>query len=487
MRIIVIFFLFSLIIISCRTVQKEDLDKSYQKYEETTEINQKEIILESLHKDKNKIPDNLKESYIQFLEETIDDTPKAREYLIDLYKTPAYQVYQSSIIESLATDVENPETKNFIKTEITKNPSLYNQQIKQKLLNEQNEEAAEVLLDLIYLGIEKLDPEIIDLFKKTKYEESLPVLVESIEKQQYVEESFLAISEFQIDEAKKVLIDASTDPQSPNRDIAISLLPKIGETEKVYNIYQEVLQNPETPDSTKNIIIQNISSVIPELNQEQKKDLKETLEKLTLNPNLDESIQEAGILALLKEENQGTQEEPTAKKDNIATVIPLKQKEEKRKEPLKNNKRKGFEAKTTKRETKINKEKQETLPKDKVFYSEAYGKFLNEKFKSLLGEEAKETQMKIQNALITYSDSESDSAKLILSAYKEIYGIQDEQEIRKILKDGLFVKNSLYNIIRYIKNQYQRKDLQIYAMQRLFAIKRKHAEILIENDKQLKL
>ena len=99
----------------------------------------------------------------------------------------------------------------------------------------------------------------------------------------------------------------------------------------------------------------------------------------------------------------------------------------------------------------------------------------------MFGEEGKQILIKINNALLTYADSNSEKAKFVQKSYEVCYRVNDQEKIRQFLKQGLLLNNSFRCIVKYVDEQYTRNDLKIFMLQELFVLKRKEAEILVKN------
>jgi hypothetical protein len=135
-------------------------------------------------------------------------------------------------------------------------------------------------------------------------------------------------------------------------------------------------------------------------------------------------------------------------------------------------------------ESKNKMTKQDTQPKkhlSKAFYSQQYAQKVTTNLKKLFPEDYKQTQLNIHNAFITYSNSSSERSNFVKNAYKQCYKTEKDEDIQALLKQGLFIHQSLYCVLVYTKNQYPRKDLQVYALTQFFAIKRSHATKIVEN------
>jgi hypothetical protein len=469
-----LFLILMIILFSCKTFQKEDGGTS-----------EKDQQIENMYKKKDDIAPNQKKAYIDyFVSES--DSPLALDKLIKLYDDPNYQNEKDYILENLIDHIDNEQVYSLIKKEIVSNPNLYNAKIKQKLLDSSSKNSAELLLNLIYLNQEKLDPEIIYFFRKTKYEDAISILIYTIESNQFVEECFSAIADIPTEEAQKYLINSASDYEYPYRNIALSYLYKIDQKETAYAIYKSILMNPSRESTTTLLItIRSLQEIVPYLNDDQKKELIKILNPLLTNKTLEEPINT--LLSIIRtitqqETTQKTTEQETKDNQTFEPKPTLEQKKEEKK-PIPEISKIEVPKKQM-QESKNKMTKQDTQPKkhlSKAFYSQQYAQKVTTNLKKLFPEDYKQTQLNIHNAFITYSNSNSERSNFVKNAYKQCYKTEKDEDIQALLKQGLFIHQSLYCVLVYTKNQYPRKDLQIYALTQFFAIKRSHATKIVEN------
>jgi HEAT repeat protein len=463
-----------IILFSCKTFQKEDGGTS-----------EKDQQIENMYKKKDDIAPNQKKAYIDYFASE-SDSPLALDKLIKLYDDPNYQNEKDYILENLIDHIDNEQVYSLIKKEIVSNPNLYNAKIKQKLLDSSSKNSAELLLNLIYLNQEKLDPEIIYFFRKTKYEDALPILIHTIESNQFVEECFSAIADIPTEEAQKYLINSASDYEYPYRNIALSYLYKIDQKETAYAIYKSILMNPSRESTTTLLItIRSLQEIVPYLNDDQKKELIKILNPLLTNKTLEEPINT--LLSLLRtvpqqETTQKTKEQEIKDNQTFEPKPTLEPKKEEKK-PIPEISKIDVPKKQM-QESKNKMTKQDTQPKkhlSKAFYSQQYAQKVTTNLKKLFPEDYKQTQLNIHNAFITYSNSSSERSNFVKNAYKQCYKTEKDEDIQALLKQGLFIHQSLYCVLVYTKNQYPRKDLQVYALTQFFTIKRSHATKIVEN------
>lgn len=476
MKNLLILFSLFFSIISCKTFQKDTITESKKHFIQSQTLQEKNKIINKMYKEKDKIPEDLKKDYIDFFIETSQESQEAIKILIELYYDPLYKNYQNYIFNSMLDKIDNKDVFDFIEKEVYQNPELYSLKLKQKILQLNNKKMAEFLLNLIYLQKEILDPEIIYYFKTTQLEESLPILIESIEKNQFIEECFSTIAAFSTEDAQNFIINVASDYEHPYREIALSYLPKIKNKDLAFSIYLELLKNADKEkDEILIKIIHSLKQFLPFLKEEQKNELINPLKDLQRKQNLKEPISD--VLKLLNIETENmikiTQKEDQISKEspNVKTNITNKN----------NQKLSKINLDKVNKETKNIQEQKPKIIKKNPYFSQKYAEKINKIFKKLFIDDYKEIQSNIHNSLLTYSKSNSNKAKFIKDAYKNYYQLNDDTEIDHLLKEGLFIHQSFYAILIYTKQQYQRNDLQIFALTELLNLKRVHSKKILEN------
>ncbi|MFN3603527.1 MAG: hypothetical protein ACK4UJ_02320 [Leptonema sp. (in: bacteria)] len=472
--VLVFFVVFSFY---CKTFQQstqsiiEEKDKEYQ---ETQDTKKQDQILKDMYAKKDQVPENQKDSFVDFFMNK--DSKTSEEILQNLYEDPNFSDQRKKIFDYNIKNL-NSSNVDFVKREIREHPEYYTISLKQELLKLESKEAAEVLLDQIYLERQELDGEILYLFKKTHYVEALPVVVDSIEKQKYVEESFSTLSEFRVEEADLYLINTASDWSHPYREFALSYLYKIDNKPLAISIYIDVIRNHKEKPNLVLKTLQGIEELFEYLTEENKKEIQNLL------PEIEKKYPDFPLVKLnqlkkakkiLEQENKEKTEiseskrieiPPNKKQENIQSKEEVQQKKKQIKQPQK----------TKEVETKSYK-----LPAKDLKYMQKLG----QKFFGLFGEEGSQILKKIHNSLLTYSDSNTERAKLIQKAYESCFRIFEKEKIREYLKQGLYVNKSWECVLNFIDKQYIRDDLKIFALQELFLIKRKEASEIIRNKKR---
>ncbi len=522
-------FILILILLNCNTLQKDTISKSQTKIQESSDKQEVEKIVENVYNKKESVRENQKEEFVEFFIRNIEESDTAKKSLINLHNDPNYIEQKELIWNNLIEHLENPEVFDFVQREVLKNPELYDLKLKQKLLRMNDQKSAKFLLDLIYIEKETLDPDIIYLFRNTSYEDSIPILVQSIEDNKFVEESIVAISSIPSEDAETYLINLASDYQNPHRNLALSHIVNIQNKELAYSIYKDILVNLKLNNEiTITTTLNSLKKMVPYLNQNQKKELKDLLKTLPtrykqLSEQVASLLQEEGNVNNLTNLNLEVQKQIQDVNSNEQKVdyivndnkiindfdvydtkkiaIKIKQKKDNenikknnnlenikkqddsiiKKEQTPNTPKKDKNPNQTNDTKKPNESKKTQIQKTNPQYSTKYVQRISSNMKKLFPENSTEIQKKIHNALLTYSKSNSDRAKFVQSAYKQFYNSKSDDEVKELLKQGLFTNQSLYAVLYYIKDQYKRKDLQVFALQELFLLKRIESKNIIDN------
>lgn len=517
------FFILILILLNCNTFQKNTISKSQTKIQESSDKQEVEKIVENVYNKKDSVQDNQKGEFVEFFIRNIEESDTAKKSLINLHDDPNYIEQKELIWNNLIEHLENPEVFEFVQNEVLKNPELYDLNLKQKLLRMKDQKSAKLLLDLIYIEKETLDPDIIYLFKNTSYVDSVPILVQSIEDNKFVEESIVALSSIPSEDAETYIINLASDYQNPYRNIALSHIVNIDNKDLAYSIYKDILINKRMQnDITITTTLNSLKKLIPYLNQNQKQELKEILKTLPLqhkqlsmellallytkeneennqnNVNLEEKKQTQELNQNQEKINEIIKDEQNTS-DTKKTVIQSKQNKDnqnylyniensrKEKEPIlkkeqtiKTSEKDKIRIQTNNTKKPIENKKTQ-VQKTNSQYSTKYVQRISSNMRKLFPENSAEIRKKIHNALLTYSKSNSDRAKFVQSAYKQFYKIKSDEEVKELLKQGLFINQSFYAVLFYIQDQYKRKDLQVFVLQELFLIKRVESKKIIDN------
>lgn len=477
--IIFLLFLFSMY---CKTMEETIISKE-REYNQTENFQKQEEIIQEMYKKKDQVPENLKDEYIDFF--LSKDSESSRKIVIDLYKDPEYKNQRNRILDYYLNHIDENNIV-FLKEEINQNPELYTLSVKEKLIALGTKDSAEIILNQIYLGREELDGEILYLFRKTQFTDSLPIIIKSIENQKFVEEGFLTISDFRVEEADLFLINVSSDWSHPHRELAVAYLYKIDNKPLAISIYKDILNNQI---DQKNLVLKSLNGLEKAFDYFSENDKKEIGQLL---PKIKKKYPDfaLGKLDLLKNYETKSQTEETV-------VTELKDKKNgklnQEKIPEETHQKKTEEKKSldeAKKEELRKKEQEQKLEeKQKVkeqIKDNRYVQNLEKKFYGIFKEDSKEIMTNIHNSLLSYSSSNSEKAKFIVKAYQSCYKISEEEKIRNFLKEGLFLRNSFSCILNFIDNQYRREDQKIFAFQEFFVLKRKHSEMIIKHKSKLK-
>jgi len=116
----------------------------------------------------------------------------------------------------------------------------------------------------------------------------------------------------------------------------------------------------------------------------------------------------------------------------------------------------------------------------------AYRARLGNIFDEAFGDGAGPILKRIQDSLLTYSESNSSSAEFVIRSYRKRYGRSDVA-IRKMLSRGLRQPDSLNAILTNIKTEYGSREMQIYALSKLLALQRWQSQVILELSQEIQL
>lgn len=493
-----LFFAFLLLSLYCKSMEQKIISKE-QEYSQSQDLEKKEEIIQEMYKKKDQVPDELKDKYVDFF--INKDSDSSKKILSELYKDPEYKNQKEKILNYHLNHIDENNIA-LLKKELAKNPELYTLSVKQKLLALGTKEAAEIILNQIYLEREELDGEILYLFRKTQFTDSLPVIIKSIENQKFVEEGFLTISDFRVEEADLFLINVSSDWNHPYRELGVAYLYKIDNKPLAISIYKDILKNQI---EQKNLVLKSLNGlekIIDNLTEKDKKEIRQLLPQIkkkysgfnldklefavlenTENQkdfiNEDIKIQQEQTRNNKKEQKPKLEQEIKKESKKVISEV-IQTKKSKEEQILEKNKSEKKE-KVEENKSYNNKQKTEEPKKDN-----RYVQNLEKKFYGIFKQDTKEVITNIHNSLLSYSSSNSEKARFVIKAYENCYKISEEEKIRNYLKQGLFLKNSFSCILNYIDNQYRREDQKIFAFQEFFVLKRKHSEMIIKHKSKLK-
>jgi hypothetical protein len=112
--------------------------------------------------------------------------------------------------------------------------------------------------------------------------------------------------------------------------------------------------------------------------------------------------------------------------------------------------------------------------------SEAYYSYLIASFERIFGEDvAQRMLINLNNALIAYSDSDSEKAKLIVRSYMRGYG-GSEAEARKRIERGLRQPGCLGVILKSFSKEYAKTSMAVFAFAQIFSIQRWQSDVLFD-------
>ncbi len=93
---------------------------------------------------------------------------------------------------------------------------------------------------------------------------------------------------------------------------------------------------------------------------------------------------------------------------------------------------------------------------------------------------------RIQDSLYTYSESNSTAADFVIRSYRKRYGGTDGA-IRKMLARGLKQPDCVAALVNNIKTEYPSREMQIYALSKIFALQRWQSQVILELSQEVQL
>ncbi len=490
-----LFLFIIIIIISCRTSQKtSEVVQPKENIDQTQEVGFDQV-----------------DYYIKHPSE------ESFKKLMQLYQDP--KTDKIKIIKHFFAHLEKEDVNKFLLEEFKKEPNILktNDDLKNLLYKSvKSRTDGEFITQLVYLGILDLEPENIDIFKQYNVENSVNLLIKSIENKKFVKESFDAIGNISSADSSTFLIQESKNKKSPHRFYALYYLSNIYDKEEAANLYLDIIKNYKTEISVHlEISLERIKNLVSYLNKSEMEPLKINLVDIRkenphlvnyINPILDEIKIQTDVISHLPKENLKEKDEtkkklpptvkrtdPNQKKSTVKKQVekkPDKKKEKSLKQKQKSqvsvntNSVKKLEKKEEKKPEEKEKKKNVTVQKISTSHSQKYIKDLEKKMSQIHGIRSKEIMINIHNSLLTYAKSNSNSAKFIIQAYKTFYRIEEENKVRDILNQGIYTENSLKALLSYINDQYERDDIKILSLVQLLNLKRKDAEVFIKNIKE---
>lgn len=172
---------------------------------------------------------------------------------------------------------------------------------------------------------------------------------------------------------------------------------------------------------------------------------------------------------------------PDAKKDQVAVRTDDKTKPADKKDEKRDDKKIA----ATDNKPRKPDPKDEPPPLDQRA-SDAYRERISNLFADTFGDGGSQVLRRIQDSLFTYSESNSTAAEFMVRSYRKRYGGSDTA-IRKMMARGLKQPDCMAAILNNIKTEYPTKEMQIYAISKLFALQRWQSQVVLELSQETQL
>ncbi|MCE9599159.1 MAG: hypothetical protein K8S54_14445 [Spirochaetia bacterium] len=376
---------------------------------------------------------------------------------------------------------ESKEATDYVLKEIAANPALIDDAMVKWLLERDPPGAADLLLAQVQAKPEILNDGIATYFGKKKLTAAVPLLIASIKANRSPEASLRALSQIGGTEANQTIIDvAKTDNAA--RVEALRLLPQIKDESKkteIMKLLTETWDKGSGPvRSTSLESLAKMRGLEPEgLERDLLFSMSDVQGDLAVNTLSDKKRESTNVPATSRDLKPSTPRVDVKKDSKPDVKVDAKTEAKKDARPV--------DKPTDKKETKPATAEREPLPVDERA-SIAYKQRISNIFTDTFGDGGSAILRRIQDSLYTYSESNTPSAEFIIRAYKKRYGGNDAA-VRKMLARGLKQPDCLNAVLTNVRAEYPSKEMQIYALSKLFALKRWQSQVLLEVSQELQL
>jgi len=350
-------------------------------------------------------------------------------------------------------------------------------------------------------------------FVDKRYAPFIPMIVANIEKGENVDQNLKVLSTMNTTESNNALLDLA-GKDTPARPAVLRVLPDIKDTEareRAQTVLEETWKNNE-PGPLRTTALEGYAAMRgldpKELERDRAFPMADAQGDLAVNtladraPASEQKVQPTNRVVPQQRVTPASPANPAAP----ATVTPARpapvlpaDKQEARTDK-KTDADKKADKKSEKSERADQKD-QKKLVEDKRALpqtdepapplderaSAAYRQRLNNLFLDTFGEAGGPAVLRrMQDTLATYSESRSSSADFMIRSYRRRYGGSDAV-IRKLLARGLRQPDALGVVVQNIKAEYPSKEMQVYALSRLFALQRWQSQVIIELSQEVPL
>lgn len=449
--------------------------------------------------------------------------PKGERYAMEAFRRRQFQdpVSQNKIIARLLQG-ETAESREFVLLQLKAKPELLNEAVLAWLLDKepagtaellvtqlknpvcQNARVAEYLVkkdipgtpDALFAAARDkpsmLTPPVAQYFIDKRYAPFIPMIVSNIEKGENVDQNLKILSTMNSPEANTAVLDLARR-DTPVRTQAMRVLPDIKEPEarEQAQVLLEQTWKTNEPGAVRSTALESYAQmrgVDPkDLERDRAFPMADVQADLSVNtlpekqePKVQNRVVPRETVQPARPAPQQTRPQP---QQAVVTPRPDAKKTEPEKKTEPKNERK---AEPVPQQPRTDSSGEKAPPLDERA-SAAYRNRIQNLMLDTFGESGGPYVMRrIQDSLATYGESRSTSADFMIRSYRKRFG-GSEAVIRQLLARGLRQPDSLGAVIASIKEEYPGKEMQVYAIARLFALQRWQAQVILELSSEVQL
>lgn len=374
---------------------------------------------------------------------------------------------------------DSKEAADYILKEMSANPALIDDAMVKWLLEKDPAGASELLLAQVQAKPEILNDGIATYFGKKKYAPAVPALIAAVKANRSPEACLRALSLIGGPEANQIIIDTAK-ADGPGQVQAIRLLSEIKDETKKAEITKLLT---ETWDKGSGPVRSSALESLAKLRGLEPEGLERDM-LFSMN-----DVQ--GDLAVNKLSDKKSTNVPATSRDLVPSTAKADVKKDAKQDvkvDLKTDAKKDSKVADKKDSRPADSDKKDVKPaavpeKAPLPVDEraglAYKQRISRIFADTFGDGGAAILKRIQDALYTYSESNSPSAEFVIRAYKKRYGGNDAA-VRKMLARGLKQPDCLNALLTNVRAEYPSKEMQIYALSKLFALKRWQSQVILE-------
>lgn len=428
--------------------------------------------------------------------------PKGETYAIEASRRRQFQdpVSQGKILARLMRG-ESAESREFVLARVKAKPEIITPEIAEWLVKKDLPGTP----DLLFAAVEKktsiLTPVVAQYFIDKRYAPFVPMIVASIEKGENVDQNLKVLAGMNSSESNNALLSLA-GKDTPVRSSVLRVLPDIQEPEarqRAEAVLEQTWQTNE-PGPVRSTALEGYAAMRgmdpAELERDRAFPMADAQADLAVNTLPDRTAELQRPANREIPQQRITQPVTPVTPGQRDTVRPAERKTDKADKADKTEKRdtaadkkndKAAENKKPVEDKRVPLQNAEPAPPLDERASAAYRQRLEALFLDTFGETGGPAVLRrIQDTLATYSESRSTSSDFMIRSYRRRYGGSDAV-IRKLLARGLRQPDCLGVVIQNIKTEYPGKEMQVYAIARLFALQRWQAQVILELSQEVPL